>query len=235
MAIEIKVLSSTAMKTPFDEFGPQFERANGCRIAASFGPSAQIARRIGEGETSDVTIVTLEAVEDLIKQGKVVAGTQAVIARSGVGLAVRKGAPKPDISSVEKFKQAMLAAKSVAISNPVGGGQSGAIVANAFERLGITDAMKPKTTYGSGGPTGLSGQYVARGETEMALQQIPELMAVPGIDVVGPLPPELQVMTVFAASVSSSAKEPEAARALIAFLAAPAAQTVMKAKGLEPG
>jgi molybdate transport system substrate-binding protein len=234
VASEIKVLCSTALKTSFDEFAPQFERASGHKIAGSFGPTTELVRRIGEGEASDVTIVTVEAVEPLIKQGKLAAGTQVVVARSGVGLAVRQGAPRPDISTPDKFKQAMLAAKSIAMSKP-GGGQSGIVLAKAFERLGITDAMKAKATYAAGGPTGLSGQYVARGETEFAVQQISELMAVPGIDVVGPLPGDLQVMTVFTASVSASATDAEAARALIKFLATPAAQAVMKAKGLEPG
>ena len=234
MPTEIKVLSSTAMKTPFDEFIPQFERTSGHRIAASFGPSTQIVKRIGDGETSDVTIVTTDVIDGLIEQGKVVAGTPVVIAGSGVGLAVKKGAPKPDISSVEKFKQTMLEAKSLAMSNPVGGGQSGAVVAKAFERLGIAAAMQPKTIYGAGGPNGLSGSYVARGETEYAVQQIPELMSVAGIEVVGPLPGELQVMTIFTAGISTSAKDAGAARALIAFLATPAAKAVIKAKGLEP-
>jgi molybdate transport system substrate-binding protein len=231
---EIKVLSSTALKTPFDAFSAQFEQASGHRITASFGPSAQIVRRIGDGETSDVTIVTVEAVDGLIAQGKIVAGTQVIVARSGVGVAVKQGAPKPDISTPEKFKQAMLAAKSVAMSKP-GGGQSGVVLGKAFERLGITEAMKPKSVYGAGGPDGMSGAFVARGEAELAVQQIPELMAVPGIEVIGPLPGDLQGMTVFTAAVATSAKDGEGARALLKFLATPAAQAVMKAKGLEPG
>jgi molybdate transport system substrate-binding protein len=234
VARDIKLLCSTALKTSFDEFTPQFERASGHRIAGSFGPTTELVRRISEGEASDVTIVTVEAVAPLIQQGRLVAGTQAVVARSGVGVAVRQGAPRPDISTPEKFKQAMLAAKSIAMSKP-GGGQSGVVLAKAFERLGIAEAMKAKTTYAAGGPTGLSGQYVARGETELAVQQISELMAVPGIDVVGPLPGDLQGMTVFTASVSASASDAETAHALIRFLATPAAQAVMKAKGLEPG
>jgi molybdate transport system substrate-binding protein len=232
MTTEIKVLSSTALKTSFDAFSPQFERASGHKIAASFAASAQIFRRVGEGETSDLTIVTADGIEDLIKQGKVVAGTQVVVAQSAIGVAVQKGAPRPDISSAEKFKQALLAAKSVAMSNPVGGGQSGAILAKIFERLGIAEAMKPKTTYGPGGPAGLIGLFLLRGEAEIGIQQIPELMAVPGIDIVGPLPRELQVMTVFSAGLSTSAKDAEAARALIKFLTSPAATAVMKAKGM---
>ena len=233
MASELRVLSSTALKTSFDEFSPQFERATGHKIVASFAASAQIFRRVAEGETSDVTIVTADGIEDLIKQGKVVAGTQVVVARSAIGVAVPKGAPKPDISSAEKFKQALLAAKSVAMSNPVGGGQSGAILAKIFERLGIAEAMKPKTTYGPGGPAGLIGLFLLRGEAELGIQQIPELMAVPGIDIVGPLPHELQVMTVFSAGVSTAAKDAEEARALLKFLTSPAATAVMKAKGME--
>src|SRR5439155_15496893 len=148
MPTELKVLSSTAMKTSLDELGPGFERASDSKLACTFGPSARIARLVADGEPHDVAIVTAQGAEDLVKQGKMVAGSRAEIARSAMGLAVQKGAPKPDISSAEKFKAAMLAAKSLGMSNPVGGGQSGAILAAAFERLGIAPAMKGKTMFG---------------------------------------------------------------------------------------
>ena len=152
-----------------------------------------------------------------------------------MALAVQKGAPKPDISSAEKFKQAMLAAKSLGMSNPVGGGQSGANLMKIFEQLGITEAMKGKTIYGPGGPAGLIGNFLLRKEVEVGIQQMPELMAVPGIDIVGPLPPDLQSMTVFSVGLSTGARNADAARALINYLTTPKAAAVMRAKGMEAG
>jgi molybdate transport system substrate-binding protein len=150
-----------------------------------------------------------------------------------MALAVQKGARKPDISSAAKFKEAVLAATSVGMSNPVGGGQSGANLVKIFERLGIAEAMKPKCLYGPGGPAGLIGNFLVRKEVEIGIQQMPELMAVPGIDIVGPLPPEIQMVTVFSAGLSAAAKNVEGAKALIAFLKTPKAAAVMRSKGME--
>jgi len=230
---EIKILSTTAMKTSLDALTPEFERMTGNKLVFSFGPSARIAKLVADGEANDVAIVTAEGIEDLTKQGKIVPGTRTDIARSAMGLAVQKGAPKPNISSAEKFKQAMLSAKSLGMSNPVGGGQSGANLMKIFERLGITEAMKGKTTYGPGGPAGLIGNFLLRQEVEIGIQQMPELMAVPGIDIVGPLPPEIQSMTVFSVGLSTTAENADGGRALIKFLATSAAAQVMKSKGME--
>lgn len=230
---EIKILSTTAMKTSLDALTPEFERMTGNKLVFSFGPSARIAKLVADGEANDVAIVTAEGIEDLTKQGKIVPGTRTDIARSAMGLAVQKGAPKPNISSAEKFKQAMLSAKSLGMSNPVGGGQSGANLMKIFERLGITEAMKGKTTYGPGGPAGLIGNFLLRQEVEIGIQQMPELMAVPGIDIVGPLPPEIQSMTVFSVGLSTTAENADGGRALIKFLATSAAAQVMKSKGMK--
>jgi molybdate transport system substrate-binding protein len=229
----MKVLATTALKTSFEELSPEFERASGYKLALSFGPSTRIAKQVADGEPNDVTIVTAEGIEDLTKQGRIVAGSRTDLARSAMGLAVQKGAPRPDISTAEKFKQAMLNAKSLGMSNPVGGGASGAILAAVFERLGIADAMKPKLVFGPGGPAGLIGNFLVRKEVEIGIQQIPELMAVPGIDIVGPLPPGIQSVSVFSAGLSSAAQEPEGGRALIKFLASPAAAKVIRDKGME--
>ena len=184
-------------------------------------------------DRTDVAIATAEGLEDLIKTNKIVNGSRADLAQSRVGLAVQKGAPKPDISSAEKFKQTLLAAKSIGTSNPVGGGASGAHIAKVLEQLGIADAVKGKTTFGPGGPAGLIGNYLVRKEVEIGLQQIPELMAVPGIDIVGPLPDEIQAITVFSAGLSTGAKEEQAGTALINFLTTPNAKAVLKSKGME--
>jgi molybdate transport system substrate-binding protein len=232
---EIKVLATTAMKTSLDELLPELERATGSKLTFSFGPSAKIAKMVADGEPNDVAIVTDHGFEELAKQGKLVSGSRADIAKSAMALAVQKGAPKPDISSGEKFKAAMLQAKSLGMSNPVGGGQSGANLVKIFDKLGIAEAMKAKSVFGPGGPAGLIGNFLVRKEVEIGIQQLPELMAVPGIDIVGPLPPDVQLMTVFTAGVSTGAKNAEGAKALIQFLTTPKATAVIKAKGMEPG
>ena len=214
MPSEIKLLCTTALKTSLDGLAPDLARATGHTLNCTFGPSTRIAKQVADGEANDVAIATADGIDDLIRQGRIVPGTRTDIARSAMGLAVQQGAPKPDISTAEKFKQAMLAAKSLGMSNPVGGGASGALLMAAFERLGITEAMKGKLVFGAGGPAGLIGHLLVRKEVEIGIQQIPELMAVPGIDIVGPLPPGVQSVTAFAAGISTAAKDAEAGRAL---------------------
>ena len=172
--------------------------------------------------------------KDLIARGKIVAGSLVDIARSSIGIAVAKGAPKPDISSAEGFKRALLAAKSIAVSKPVGGGQSGAHMAKVFDATRHRGSDAAKANYGAGGAAGLAGLVVLRGEADIGIQQMAELMAVSGIDVVGPLPAALQSVTLFTAAIPASASHPDAGRALIDFLTTPAAKSVIKAKGLEP-
>jgi molybdate transport system substrate-binding protein len=233
MPNEIKVLATTALKTSMEVLAPEFERIHGYKLAMAFGPSTRITKQVADGEANDITIVTAEGIDGLIQQGRIVAGSRTDLARSAMGLAVQKGAPRPDISTAEKFKEAMLQAKSLGMSNPVGGGASGAILAAVFERLGIAEAMKPKLVFGPGGPAGLIGNFLVRKEVEIGIQQVPELMAVPGIDIVGPLPPGIQSVSLFSAGLSTAAKEPEGGRALIKFLASAAAAKVMRDKGMD--
>ena len=233
MPNEIKVLCTTALKTSLDQLTPELERATGSKLSFTYGPSAKIAKMVADGEQNDMSVVTDKGFEELAAQGKLVAGSRSDVARSAMALAVQKGAPKPDISSGEKFKQALLAAKSLGMSNPVGGGQSGANLVKIFDKLGITEAMKPKCFYGPGGPAGLIGNYLVRKEVEIGIQQLPELMAVPGIDIVGPLPPDIQAVTVFTAGVSTAAKNAGGAKALIQFLKTPQATTVMRSMGMD--
>jgi molybdate transport system substrate-binding protein len=232
---DVKVLATTAMKTVFDELAPLLERESGLRVVAGFGPSAQIERRIGEGEAADAAILTGAAAREMAASGKVLAESLVDIARSSLGVAVQRGAPRPDLSSAESFKRALLAAKSVAVSRPVGAGLSGAHMAKVFDELGIAEAMQAKLKYGSGGVSGLVGLILARGEAELGVQQIAELMAVPEIDFVGPLPRQLQSVTPFVAAILANAQQPEAGRKLIAFLSTAQAKRVIAAKGLEPG
>lgn len=232
--LEIKVLSTTAMKMVFEELGPRFERDTGHRLALTLGPSLVLEKRVAEGEAADVAIITGSGARDLAARGKIIAGTLTEVARSLIGVAVPKGAPKPDLSSVEGFRRAMLAAKSIACSKPVGGGASGAHLAKVFEQLGITEVMAAKAKYGAGGAAGLAGLVLLRGEADIGIQQMAELIAVDGIDVVGPLPPDIQSATMFTAGIPAAATDSVAARAAIDFLTTPEAKRVIKAKGLEP-
>ena len=234
MAIDIKVLSTTAMKMVFEELSPAFERATGNRLDVTLGPSLRLEKQIGEGEVADVAIVSASGVRDLVEQGRLVDGSAVEIARSSIGVAVPKGAPKPDLSTAEGFKRAMLAAKSIACSRPVGGGQSGVHLAQVFADLGITEQMQAKAKYGAGGASGLAGLVLLRGEADIGIQQMAELMAVDGIDVVGPLPAEIQMVTPFVAAIPTNAAYAAAGRAVIAFLTTPDAKRVIKARGLEP-
>jgi molybdate transport system substrate-binding protein len=230
----VKVLATTAMKTVFEALAPQFQAHTGTSVTASFGPSVQVEKRLAEGEVTDVAVLTEVAAADMVARGKAVADSLAAVARSSLGVAVPRGAPQPDISTVETFKRAMLAAKSVAVSKPVGGGLSGAHMAKVFADLGIAEAMAAKARYGAGGVTGLVGLIIERGEADIGVQQIAELMAVPGVDFVGPLPRELQAVTPFMAVIPSNAQNAAGGRALIDFLVTPVAKNVIKAKGLEP-
>lgn len=225
----IAFLCSTALKSSLDELLPSFPHT----VAASYGPSAQLTRRLAGGERADAVVLTGPGFDEMAALGKLDATSRLLVARSATMVAVKQGTPRPDISTVETFKQAMLAAKSVAYSGP-GAGASGAHVAQVVERLGIAEAMRPKTVLGPGGPGGLIGHYLVRGEAEIGIQQDSELMAVPGVDILGPLPGELGLITEFVFAVHTGAGDAAAARALGEFLRAPATRAVMKAKGLTP-
>ncbi|HXW26125.1 MAG TPA: substrate-binding domain-containing protein [Xanthobacteraceae bacterium] len=230
---EVRVMISGGLTAAYRELVPEFERSTGNKVVTAFGPSMgttenAIPVRLSRGEPADVLIMVGYALADLAKQGKVVAGSEVELVRSPIGIAVRAGAPKPEISSVDALRRALLAAKSVAYSDSA----SGVYVENElFKRLGIEDQMQGKSRMIPAEPV---GEVVARGEAEMGFQQISELKPVRGIDIVGPLPPEVQKITVFSAGIATSAKEPAAGRALIAFLASPAAAPVMIESGLTP-
>jgi len=224
-AAEIKVLSTVGMQPATPELFAQFEAATGHRVAVTYGLAAVLKTKFADGEPADVLILTAPLMEDLAKQGKVVPESKKDVARSGVGVAVKAGAPKPDVSTPEALKAAVLSAKSVGYSQQ---GASGVAFARVLERLGIAEQVKAK--YKDTGTK--AGEMVAAGEIELAAAQIPELMAVPGVDIVGPLPAELQTVTTFSVGLTSSARDSAAARALVDFLAGPHAAPVYKAKGL---
>jgi molybdate transport system substrate-binding protein len=232
--MNIKLLCTTALKTTIDELQPEFERATGHKLEAAYGPSAQLTKRLADGEAAHIVVLTGPGFEEMAKFGKVETGSRLNLAQSATMVAVKKGTPRPDISTVEKFKQAMLAAKSIAYSGP-GSGASGAHIAKVFQQLGIAETVKPKTVLGPGGPAGLIGNYLVRGEAEIGMQQDSELMAVPGVDIIGPLPPGIDLTTVFVFGTHTGAVDGGAGKALGQFLLTPAARAVMKAKGLTPG
>ena len=227
-AAEIKVLSTQATQEAYLELVAQFEKASGHKVTTVFSGTLNVQKRLADGEPYDLIIMAGPAIDDQIKQGKAVAGSRVDIAQSGTGLAVRKGAAKPDISSVDAFKKTLLTAKSIGYST----GPSGLYMLSVFEKLGITDQVKGKLKQT---PSGVFvGTLIASGETEVGFQQISELAHFAGIDYVGPLPGELQRMTMFSAGIHAGAKQAEAAKALINFLTAPAAAPVIKKHGLEP-
>ncbi len=226
-ATEIKVMASAAFKEAYLELVPEFESATGHKVVTIWVPSVQMMSRLKGGEMVDLVIMSAASLDELIKLGMIAPGNRFDLAKSGVGVAVRAGAPKPDISSGQALKRAVLAAKSIVYST----GPSGIYLAGLFQRMGIADELKPKIRQVQGEP---AGAVVARGEAEIGFQQVSELLPVAGIDLIGPLPADVQQITVFSAGLHVGAREPDAARALIKFFTAPAAAPVIRKKGMEP-
>jgi molybdate transport system substrate-binding protein len=227
-AAEIRVISNPGMKSVFEELAPQFERMTGHRVLIQYGLMAQLKAPIDAGEF-DVAISTGPVTAYLNERGMTVPDSRADVARVGIGVSVRAGAPKPDISTVSAFKRTLLNAKSISYT---GGSAAGTYIAGMLERLGIAAEMKPKTRILGGG--GQNPKAVAAGEVELGLSVISDIVPVPGAELLGPLPAELQTYIVETAAVGIASKEPQAAGALIKFLLAPAATPVFRAKGLEP-
>jgi len=231
-AAEINAFVSTAIKAATDELVPPFERVNGHTVRASYAPSGALIPRFDRGEPVDVFLTDSTALDELIKRGKVAGRSDLV--RTGIGIAVRKGAPKPDVSSAQALKQALLAAKTVGHAAPAGGSITAAHIQGVFERLGIAAVMTPKVKLAAGGPNGRVSVLVSSGAAEIGLQQVSELMSNPDVEVIGMLPAELQLVTIYSAGVTTSAREAAAAKALIEALTAPSAAAIYKAKGLDP-
>ena len=226
---ELTVLSSNATRPVLDALAPEFERTANLRILFRFAPSAELKARIEKGEAFDVAFLTATLVDELVALGRVDAATRATIARAGVGVAIRKGARKPDLSSADALRRTLLEARSIAY---VGQGVTAGILRNLGERLGIAEEMRAKTRILSGVT---AAEAVSSGEAELGFTQVSEILPHPGVELAGPLPPEVQVYTTFQAVVGSSARQPEAARLWIRFLTDPAVFPVIRAKGLEPG
>jgi molybdate transport system substrate-binding protein len=232
-AAEVKVMISGGLTAAYKALIPEYEHASGNTVVTAFGPSMgttqnAIPVRLERGEPVDVLILVGYALDDLIKKGKAVADGRTDLVRSPIGIAVRSGAPKPDISSVDALTRTLKAAKTVAYSDSASGVY---VSTELFSRLGIAEEMKGKARMIPATPV---GEIVAQGEAEIGFQQISELMPVKGIDIVGQLPAEVQKITVFSAGVSATSKEPDAAKSLIKFLASPQAAPVLIKSGLEP-
>ena len=231
-AAEIKVLSTVALKAALDEdLLPQFARSAENKVTIKYDAAAALKKQIDGGETFDVAILVPGLVDDLIKQGKIETASRTNLARVGVGVAIRAGAPKPDISTAEAFKRTLLNAKSVSYGDPALGGASSIYFANLLQKLGIAEEMKARTKLTASGE---GAKAVADGQAEIGIGQISEIVPVRGAELLGPFPGELQVYTTFTAGVAANAKDAAAATALIKFLATPGAAQVLKARGLDP-
>ena len=229
-AADIKVIASNGVRASLEELAPAFERETGNKVALEFGLAAVLRRQIEAGEAFDLAILTRVGVDDLVKAGKVDGNSRAPIARSGVGIGIRKGAPRADIATTDALMRAMLAASSVSWAKE---GASGVHFASVLQRIGIADRMKPKETLVDTGAE--VGKLLASGQVQYGALLVNELMTLPGVEVLGPLPPDLQSYVVFTAGVASASGSPQAAAALVRFLQSPASRAVFKAKGQEPG
>ena len=228
-AAEITVLSTQATEQAYGELVPQFEKATGHTVKTTFTGTLDVKKRIAEGQAFDLLIMSSPDIDAFITLGTLVRGSRVDLAKSGVGVGVKAGAPKPDISTTEAFKKTLLAAKSIGYST----GPSGVYVMDLFARLGITDQIKPKLKQT---PTGVFvGSIVANGEVEIGIQQVSEMSHFAGVDYVGPLPADIQKMTIFTSGIAAKGQQPDAAKALVKFLTAPEAAEAFKKRGMEPG
>jgi molybdate transport system substrate-binding protein len=225
--VDLKILSGGAMQGLMAETVPLFERDGGCKVTVEIGLTSALRKAIADGAIFDIALLPRPDLEALAQAGKVATGSVTDIARSAIGVAVRAGAPKPDISTVDAFKRAVLEAGSVTYSD----GPSGLYIASLMERLGLAEAIQSKVKL----TTGPVAELVARGEAEIGVQQIVAILPVKGAQLVGPLPDELQNIIVYAAGLSALGANRDAARQFIAFMATPQVVSVIRAKGMEPG
>jgi molybdate transport system substrate-binding protein len=227
-AAELKVISTIGVKMSLPDIVAQFEKETGHKVSVIYGTAAAMKTDIVEGKIAgDVSILTGQVIDDLIKQGSLAAGSRIDLAKSGSGFGIKAGMPKPDVSTPDALKRTLLAAKTIGYSKL---GASGVLFLQAAEKLGIADQIKPKLVE----TTGVVGELIAQGKAEIGVQQIPELMAVPGVEIAGPFPGDLQVITTFSAGLATKPNEPEAAQAFLKLLKSVPANNAYKVKGLDP-
>lgn len=229
---ELTVYSTIGVRSAVEELFRKFGKENACRLNITWGTAPMLVARIESGENADVLVLSRAGIDALAEQGKIATGSDVTLAGSGIAVAVKAGAPKPDISTPRALKETLLKAKSIAYSEPSAGGASGVYFAKLIERMGIAEQMRPKTKYPP--PGGFSGELLLSGEAELAVQQKPELMHVAGTEIVGFLPGDLNMVTEFAAAIMAGGKNAPMGSALIAMLRSPEAAAVFRSKGLEP-
>jgi molybdate transport system substrate-binding protein len=229
---EMKVYCTIGMQAAVDEMLPQLQAASGSTLAFTWATAPMLTRRLQAGEKTDVMILNRAGIETMVKEGRIAAGTPVKLAGSPVALAVKSGTPKPDISTPEALKQALLSAKSISYTDPAAGGASGVYFAQLIERLGIAKEVNAKNTYPPAG--GFSGALLLTGQAEIAIQQKPELLHIAGIEIIGQLPGDLNMVTVFAAGIEITSPNATASKKLIAFLQSQEAATILRSKGLDP-
>jgi molybdate transport system substrate-binding protein len=228
-AADLKILCANGMREVVSELGPQIERATGHQVAVSFGEAGDLRKRIQGGETVDVVVLPRVVLDQVLSDGKVVDGSIINLAQSSMGIGVRADAPKLDISSADGLKRALLAANSIAVTDPASGGVAGVYIANVFQRLGIAEQLQPRLKLTRGQR---NAELVARGEVEMAIQLSNEIRIVPGIEFI-PLAAEFARTFVFSAALASDSREMGAAKAVLQFLSGPEAMAVIHAKGMD--
>jgi len=226
---EIRVIASAAIKESYQELVPEFEKVSNHKVVTLWSGTADIMKRVKAGETADLIILGSNSIDELTSLGKIVPGSRVDLMKSGVGVAIRAGTQRPDISSGEALKRTLLSAKSIAYST----GPSGVYLDGLFQRMGIANELKPKLKQPPSG--GSIAEMLASGEAEIGFQQVSELVHAAGIDYLGPLSPDVQQITVFSSGISISAKEPVAAKALVMHLKSPAAVPIITKNGMEPG
>ena len=231
-AAEIKVFSTVGVKSVLEELVPKFEKETGNKLIITWSTASLLAKRVQAGEQADALVLIKGDIETLKTAGKIMPGTDVIFSKSIFAVGVKAGTPKPDISTAEALKQALMASKAVSYTDPAAGGASGIYTAKQIDKMGITEQMKGKTRHPPSG--GFSGRLLVDGQADIAINSKPELMSVPGVEVVGPLPGDMAYTVTYDAAVQSSAPQADAAKVWVKYLTSPEAQAVFRAKGFDP-
>ncbi|WP_020697935.1 molybdate ABC transporter substrate-binding protein [Reyranella massiliensis] len=233
MTHDLKIFSTIAVQSALEALAPQFEAESGFRLRITWNTAPVLVKRLQAGETADVLLLNRAGIDAMIREGRIRSSSEVTLASSATAIAIKAGAARPDISTPEALKQTLLAARAISYTDPAAGGASGIYFAKLLDRLGIADEINAKTKFPP--PAGLSGDFLLTGEADLAIQQKPELLQVPGIEILGMLPGDLHMVTVFVAGVEVSSPHAAPAKALIDFLRSPPATEIFRAKGLDPG
>jgi molybdate transport system substrate-binding protein len=232
VTVELAVFSTIAVQTAVEALAPRFEAANDARLVVTWNTAPVLVKRLQGGETADLLILNRAGMDTMLRDGRVLPGADVTLASSATAIAIRAGKPRPDISTQDALIRTLLAARAISYTDPAAGGASGIYFAKLLERLGIAAEINAKSRFPP--PAGLSGEFLLTGEVDLAVQQKPELLQVPGIEIVGPLPGDLHMVTTFVAGIEAASAKAATAQALIDFLRSPTAAETFRAKGLDP-